>query len=668
MSSTTYVDYTTPAVNAEWLNDVNDRVYEDVINVKNAVYGAVGDGVTDDSAAFTAAIAALTAADGGVFLIPPGTYKIDSVAGFTLPGRSVLWGYGATLDFSSNATIATSRVRAIGTLGDDVTLASNAVAGAATIVVSDATDIVVGDWLRLSSDALAPLDAIGGTTTQQIGEWVKIAAISGTTLTIDGFLADTYNTADNAIINRLTSDTEPHFYGLRVIGQGISGANTSTLEIGFSGLYCKNFTMRDCEVVHCDYNGIRIEQTVNCHVQNNNVVHEARASIAHTAIIQYGIAILGATNSGSICDNRITSGKHGIAWSENVRPGIGYGITAHNNIITGTWAAAIATHETTARADIVDNKIYGCERGIDVRVANMRISGNDIRGTTTTANLEDGIYLSENAKNLEITGNTIRGWRYGIRGYDVGFPDDAVPENIFITNNVIEDIDQIGIYLEQTGNADGFTNIVIDNNNISGFGQDGLRLNGEFVNARIAGNSFYRATAPAGYGIRLQGTNKTAILNNSFVNMVPIRLENDTQSVPASPRNPILFNNQWDHTTGFVSANSGTNVAQGNNVEHGSTALTIASGVITAPSGVKFITVDTEGAAASDDLDTISGGGAGDTLLIKAASDARTIVAKDGTGNLQLAGDFSLSDSDDSLFLFWNGAQWHEIARSDNTA
>lgn len=94
--------------------------------------------------------------------------------------------------------------------------------------------------------------------------------------------------------------------------------------------------------------------------------------------------------------------------------------------------------------------------------------------------------------------------------------------------------------------------------------------------------------------------------------------------------------------------------------------LTIASGVITATGSNH--TVDTEGAGASDDLDTINGGLDGRILTISAANDARTVVAKDGTGNLLLAGDFTMDNSADTLTLQYRGTNWCELCRSDNAA
>lgn len=58
MADTTFVDYTTPAVDAAWLNDVNDFVYNYTDNTTSVIpYGVVGDGITDDTSAFTSAIA-----------------------------------------------------------------------------------------------------------------------------------------------------------------------------------------------------------------------------------------------------------------------------------------------------------------------------------------------------------------------------------------------------------------------------------------------------------------------------------------------------------------------------------------------------------------------------------------------------------------------------------
>jgi len=95
--------------------------------------------------------------------------------------------------------------------------------------------------------------------------------------------------------------------------------------------------------------------------------------------------------------------------------------------------------------------------------------------------------------------------------------------------------------------------------------------------------------------------------------------------------------------------------------------LTISGGEITITKS--FHTVDTESDAASDDLDTINGGQAGQLLVFRAIHSNRTVVAKDSTGNLLLAGDFSMDNEQDTLTLMRGNLDfWIELSRSSNAA
>jgi len=94
--------------------------------------------------------------------------------------------------------------------------------------------------------------------------------------------------------------------------------------------------------------------------------------------------------------------------------------------------------------------------------------------------------------------------------------------------------------------------------------------------------------------------------------------------------------------------------------------LTISSGAVTATKSLHD--VDTESDGASDDLDTISGGTEGDILIIRAEHTDRTVVAKDGTGNLNLGGDRTLDNTQDRLMLVNNGSGWDELSFADNGA
>ena len=108
MTSKTFVDYTTPVVDAAWLNDVDRVVYDndganhvnynppgtgssvrsvqsrliETVSLKD--FGATGDGTADDTAELQAFFTYL-ADNGGVGFIPPGSYKITASIALTSP-------------------------------------------------------------------------------------------------------------------------------------------------------------------------------------------------------------------------------------------------------------------------------------------------------------------------------------------------------------------------------------------------------------------------------------------------------------------------------------------------------------------------------------------------------------------------------------------------------
>ena len=95
---------------------------------------------------------------------------------------------------------------------------------------------------------------------------------------------------------------------------------------------------------------------------------------------------------------------------------------------------------------------------------------------------------------------------------------------------------------------------------------------------------------------------------------------------------------------------------------------TIASGSV-ALDGMLFQKVDTEGSASTDDLNTLTSTQANSFLIIGANNNARTIVIKDGGGNMLTAGDFSIDSSHDRILFESNsGSTYVEISRSDNLA
>lgn len=98
--------------------------------------------------------------------------------------------------------------------------------------------------------------------------------------------------------------------------------------------------------------------------------------------------------------------------------------------------------------------------------------------------------------------------------------------------------------------------------------------------------------------------------------------------------------------------------------------LTVATGAITVPDTFFDIEirVGTEGAAATDDLDTINGGREGQIVTFWSTSNSQDTTFKNGTGNLVLKGDYTLLTTASSITLIHHGGSWYEMARGNDTA
>jgi parallel beta-helix repeat protein len=637
---------------AKGLNTINGTV-----NVKD--FGAVGDGVADDTAALQATLNA--ASSGGTVVIPAGRYVCNST--LNVGDRTHISGYGAILDFSSGNNSA--RLKIEGSTEGAVSLTSNAAKGDSSITITSASGLSAGDLLLLSSNALIPAAALGVSTTEKLGEFVVVRNIAGTTVNLDTILNDSYNTTDTAIIRKVIPRANVTIEGLEIVGKGPLGTDNSTNDTGINALYCRQLSVRNCKVVNCDYNGIRLDQCYECVVDSNTVRHSYRGSDSFANVIQYGIVALNATSNLAITNNSVVGGKHSIAWSENTtNDGVGRNVVVSHNYLTGSWAAAISTHVTNENFTIHGNYISAASRGLDIRVRRCVISNNVIRNVRSG----EGISLSQTASDIFITGNTIDDAVFGIRMYNTGLPASATPYNVKVSNNIISSISNQGILFQQSQNAGDFIGFVVSDNILQDVAGDSVRFDGAFYSPAVINNYFRNTNVGVGYAVNLRGTNRAQVTGNYIQNIVPLRLENDTQSIPVAPSLPVAVNNTWDHTTAFASVAHGTTQILQNNVEVGSPRLTISAGAVTVPAGVKQVFVDTETLAASDDLDTISGAFTGDIVILSPASGARTVVVKDGTGNLDLAGDFSLDALTDRIALINNGAGWSEVSRSNNAA
>jgi len=180
------------------------------------VYSYKATGNSTDQALLQAAITAATTLGFTVYI--NGTVNLSS-GGLTLPnGATVVMHQNAVLDISGAAD-ATCALSATGSEGATLALTANAAKGATSISLSapNAATLAQGDLIRVCSNSV--FDA--SSTNSKIGELVRVASVSGTTVTLETPLrGGAYNTANSATASKVTPVRDIWVSGGKILGGG----------------------------------------------------------------------------------------------------------------------------------------------------------------------------------------------------------------------------------------------------------------------------------------------------------------------------------------------------------------------------------------------------------------------------------------------------------------
>lgn len=117
----------------------------------------------------------------------------------------------------------------------------------------------------------------------------------------------------------------------------------------------------------------------------------------------------------------------------------------------------------------------------------------------------------------------------------------------------------------------------------------------------------------------------------------------------------------------------GTNMILLNPAPASRQSLAIASGVLSVPAGCTSVRIGTEGAAATDTVNTINvvgGNVEGMEIDFRGVSNSQDVTFESGTGNIVLKGNFDFAPSAASyqFVLRFDGSNWLEKSRSTNIA
>lgn len=195
-------------------------------------FGAVGDGVADDTTAFENAMTAL--AKPGVLSIPAGTYRLSRTLALT--SGLILRGEGAQktkLVFAMGGSSAPLLDFTTYNSRSWTNLAADAALGQSTITVASASGVAVGDMIEIEQQndpAKMYTDPEWNQDWAQsvVGQFVAVTAVSGNTLSLDRPLRAAYLTAfaARARVYRMGKNVGIEDLGLRREDGSTGGGDT----------------------------------------------------------------------------------------------------------------------------------------------------------------------------------------------------------------------------------------------------------------------------------------------------------------------------------------------------------------------------------------------------------------------------------------------------------
>jgi parallel beta-helix repeat protein len=313
---------------------------------------------------------------------------------------------------------------------------------------------------------------------------------------------------------------------------------------------------------------------------------------------------LNTTATGTFCDAQIVVNQSVTASTTN-----------------GNWAIANNVLRDNPKAVPAMTVCFGPETGTG-NATNCVISGNVIENSA-----DDGIYLKD-AKGVTVANNRIRAGTTAIY-----FSEAA--GSIVVSGNSLEGPTGAGIFADSSNATLRF---LISANQIDTPGTYGIFLT-DGLGGTIQGNYIRN---PGNFGIVVASMSEMTTVRGNAVKGSSVGYNNGASNVGL-----WVHNNDFETPIGFTNR-----------------TLTLASDATTVWTEAHY--VDTEGAAASDNLSTLNGGIDNREVTLSPANGARVVTVKHGTGNIRLAGgtDFVMSGSRYMIRLRHNGTEWREISRS----
>lgn len=484
-------------------------------------YGAVGDGVTDDSTAILAAVAAIPASGGVLWFSPGKTYKTTQILALNT-SNIILLGNGATLLFQPTDPVGNDRAMHIGSFNN---ISSNrnitgAIAVGATSLTASAagstTDLVPGDWVLIQE-----VDNGSGTNIV-IFDWMQVLSVSGTTINVmHPFRTAFPGTHSTFFFNRVTTLTQNVVVkDLRVKTTSLSGPTLPGIFVGVA----RNTTIENavCEIVngngfatyraaglsihHCVVNNdssqaTEFAATVDLDLDGNSFGTVNVQANATPLNVDYGTAFFTITNnrlySGAGAGTQFLWGVHDGVYANNV---VGW-----TRIANGLGLNSLGSQ----RVQVSHNVFIGGDG------SGTGISFADTTGGTTNIVSKDNVIAFNIVKNYTTLYNVSPNDVYMIpaaSGYlGVGTPTPGA--KFHISGSAAISPQATALRLSDTGNGTNSRDWVIGSGSGTNYGDLAIFVGNAFGSDPVNGAGAEVMTLAKGGNVGIGATGPAALLS-----------------------------------------------------------------------------------------------------------------------------------------------------------
>ena len=485
--------------------------------VSIADFGAVCNGVADDTTAINAAITYANSLGGGTVIS----------TGPTLITSPILMKSNVHLSF--DYTLTASGMSAAGANFDDhaavlfegtsistTTLTVDATANDVTLAVTSATGLAVGDMVILEADSVWGGAATGEGIDSSLG---RIVAVSGLNITIDNPVPVTIPIA-NALLRKVVLIENASAYVKKIEGAPYDG---------FMFQWARNCTSRG-QVNPIGKNAVYIHRAFGNHIHDVygvNPVGNVVSPAGYGCLMDYG-------SSDNILENCYFEEIREVSAGHNARRNIFRNNTVIRPYDNGFNVHGLGEEDITFEGNtVINSQQYG------IVIGQAAPSGKALNKRTIVRN------------NLII--NCVS---FGIREVQV---NDTAYTDTIIEGNIVMNNTATAIYIGGTGTATNNTNPVIRNNKIINSGGRGIEIATASVANCIIENNQIESSATDGILINSARTNNI-VRNNRIISpgSYGIRELQDTDDVLTDN---VIFGNHITNpaNTAILLNASGTN-------------------------------------------------------------------------------------------------------------